>query len=110
MLARVARWEGADVESMRSSAAEIRKQGEEAGGPPEGLPSKALLLLHDTAGGKVLAISLFENEADYEQGDRMLNEMSPPNDGFGQRVGVDKYEVAVEFRAESLGGSAAAAT
>jgi hypothetical protein len=109
VLARVARWEGADAENMRSSAAEIRQQGEEAGGPPEGLPSKALLLLHDAGAGNVLAISLFENEADYEEGDRTLNEMSPPGDGFGRRVAVEKYEVAIEFRAESLGGPAAAA-
>lgn len=104
MLARVARWEGADAESLNSTAAEIRSQGEARGGPPEGVPAKALLLLHDTAGGKALAISLFETEADYEEGDRTLNEMTPPGGGMGRRVAVEKYEVAADFRAESLGG------
>lgn len=106
MLARVARWEGANAESLESSAAEIRRQAEEAGGPPEGVPSKGLLLLQDPAGGKALAISLFETEADYEEGDRTLNEMSPPDDGFGRRVAVERYEVAVDLKAESLGGAA----
>jgi hypothetical protein len=110
VLARVTRFEGGDADAMRSSAAEIQQQGNEAGGPPEGLPAKALLMLQDPAGGKSLAISFFENEADYEQGDRVLNEMSPPGGGMGQRVGVDKYEVAVEFRSDSLGGADAAAT
>jgi hypothetical protein len=95
---------------MRSSAAEIQRQGNEAGGPPEGLPAKALLVLQDAAAGNTLVISFFENEADYEQGDRVLGEMSPPGDGMGRRVGVDRYEVAVEFRSDSLGGSDAAAT
>ena len=106
MLARVARWEGADAETLRRTAEEIRSQAAEAGGPPEGVPSKALLLLHDTDGGKALAISLFETDADYEEGDRTLNEMSPPGGGMGQRVAVEKYEVAVDLRAESLGGAA----
>ena len=107
MLARVARWEGADAASLESSAEEIRRRAAEAGGPPEGVPSKGLLLLHDAAGGKAVAISLFETEADYEQGDRTLNEMSPPGNGFGRRVSVEKFEVAVDLKAESLGGPAA---
>jgi hypothetical protein len=98
--ARVARWEGADAETLRRTAEEIRNQAAEAGGPPEGIPSKALLLLHDTDGGRALAISLFETDADYEEGDRTLNGMNPPGGGMGQRVGVDKYEVAVDLKAD----------
>lgn len=100
MLARVARWEGASAENLNSSVAMIRQDAEERGGPPEGVPSKGLFLLHDTAGGKAIAIALFENEADYEQGDRTLNEMSPPGEGFGQRIAVEKYEVALDLKAE----------
>jgi len=84
----------------------IRHDAEERGGPPEGVPSKGLLLLHDGAAGKALAIALFETEAEYEEGDRTLNEMSPPGEGFGQRVAVEKYEVAADFRAETMGGAA----
>lgn len=102
MLARVARWEGASAEGLRSSAEQIRQEAGERGGPPEGVPSKGLLLLHDAEGGKAMAIALFETEADYEQGDRTLNEMSPPGEGFGQRIAVERFEVAVDLRADSL--------
>jgi hypothetical protein len=98
VLARVARWEGANADGLNSSAEMIRQQAEEQGGPPEGVPSKGLLLLHDTSGGKAIAIALFENEADYEEGDRTLNEMSPPGEGFGQRIAVERYEVAVDLK------------
>lgn len=97
MYARVARWEGADAETMKRTADEIRADAES--GPPEGLPAKKFWLLHDTDGGRVMAITLFENEEDYRQGDQTLNSMSPPGDGMGRRVGVDKYEVAAELEA-----------
>jgi hypothetical protein len=99
MYARVARWEGADGEALERSAAEIRSQSEAEGGPPEGVPAKRFLLLQDREGGRAIAIALFETEDDYNQGDATLNEMSPPGEGMGQRVGVDKYEVAVDFEA-----------
>lgn len=99
MYARVARFEGADAGVMEETAARIRADAESAGGPPEGVPAKGFLLLHDTAGGKALAISLFESEEDYRQGDETLNSMSPPGGGMGQRVTVEKYEVAFEVEA-----------
>lgn len=95
MYARVVRWEGAEAEAMKRSAEEIGSQAES--GPPEGVPAKGFLLLQDPQGGKVMAITLFESEDDYRQGDETLNSMNPPEDGFGSRAGVDKYEVAVEF-------------
>jgi hypothetical protein len=81
---------------MRSSADEINSQA--AAGPPEGVPAKAFLMLIDPDGGKTLAISLFETEDDLRAGDAVLNEMSPPDDGFGQRTAVETYEVAVDVR------------
>lgn len=97
MYARVVRWEGGDAESMKQSAAEINSQA--ASGPPEGVPAKGFLLLQDYEGGQAMAITLFESEEDYRHGDETLNSMSPPGDGMGRRVGVDKYEVAAEFEA-----------
>jgi hypothetical protein len=97
MYARVARWEGADAETLKRTAAEISADAES--GPPEGLPAKKLFLLHDLEGGRAMAITLFETEEDYRQGDATMNAMSPPGEGMGQRVGVDKYEVAVELDA-----------
>ena len=97
MYARVARWEGADAEALERTAAEIRSQA--GSGPPEGVPAKGLLLLNDGESGRSIAISLFETEADYRQGDETLNSMNPPGDGMGRRISVEKYEVAVQLEA-----------
>jgi hypothetical protein len=97
MYARVVRWEGAEAEAMKRSAAEISSQAD--AGPPEDVPAKGFLLLQDPQGGKVMAVTFFETEDDYRQGDETLNSMSPPEGGFGSRVAVDKYEVAFEFEA-----------
>lgn len=95
MYARVARWENADPKALEESAAEIRARAESEGGPPPGVPAKEFLLLHDTAAGKALAITLFETEDDYREGDTTLNSMSPPGEGMGDRVSVEKLELAV---------------
>jgi len=95
MYARVARWEGADPKSLEESAAEIRARAESEGGPPPGVPAKEFLLLHDTAAGKAVAITLFETEDDYREGDTTLNSMSPPGEGMGNRISVEKFELAV---------------
>lgn len=99
MFARVARWEGADAGTLEATAREIQAQADEQGGPPPGLPAKKLLLLHDTAGGKALAVTLFATEDDYRQGDETLNSMSPPGGGMGERVSVEKFELVVELDA-----------
>jgi hypothetical protein len=97
MYARVVRWEGADAGAQEKTAAQIREDA--ASGPPEGVPAKGLLLLNDTENGRSMAIGLFETEEDYRQGDETLNAMSPPGDGMGKRVSVEKYEVAVQLEA-----------
>lgn len=97
MFARVARWEGAEAKTLEESAAEIRSQSD--AGPPPGVPAKHFLLLHDTAAGKAVAITLFETEANYKEGDETLNSMSPPGGGMGERVSVEKFEVAVQLDA-----------
>ncbi len=99
MYARVVRWEGANAESLERAAGEIRTRAETEGGPPEGVPAKGLLILNDGESGRSIAISLFETEDDYREGDETLNAMSPPDEGFGKRVAVEKYEVAVQLEA-----------
>jgi hypothetical protein len=99
MYARVVRWEGGDAETLERSAAEIRDRAETEGGPPPGVPSKEFLLMHDTAAGKAMAIMFFETEDDYRQGDETLNSMNPPGGGMGERVSVEKLEVAAHFEA-----------
>jgi hypothetical protein len=97
MYARVARWEGATAEALERSAEGIREDA--ASGPPEGVPARRLLVLQDLEGGRAMAITLFETEEDYREGDETLNSMTPPGEGMGNRVGVDKYEVAIELEA-----------
>ncbi len=95
MYARVARFEGADAETLAQNAERIRALSES--GPPEGVPGKAFLLLNNAESGGSLAIAMFATEDDYRQGDEKLNSMSPPTGaGMGKRVGVYKYEVAVK--------------
>jgi hypothetical protein len=101
MYARVATWEGGERDQVRSMAEEMNKRAESEGGPPEGVPAKGLLLLHSEDGSKVLAISLFETEADYEQGDSTLNSMDPPTPGaLGKRTSVERYEVGAKLEAD----------
>jgi hypothetical protein len=96
MYARVARWEGADADAMRRTAEQINSEA--SAGPPEGVPAKGFLMLIDPDGGKSVAISLFETEEDLRAGDAVLNDMSPPDDGFGGRTSVESFEVAVDVR------------
>jgi hypothetical protein len=97
MYARVVRWEEADADAMRESAARIR---EDAGsGPPEGVPAKGLVILQDPDAGRAMAVAFFETEEDYREGDETLSSMSPPGEGMGRRVSVEKYEVAVQLEA-----------
>jgi hypothetical protein len=95
MYARVATFEDGDG---AKAAAEIRARNEAEGGPPPGLPAKKLLILSGE-GGKSLAITFFETEEDYRQGDETLNSMSPPSgdNDMGQRAGVEKFEVVLEL-------------
>lgn len=95
MYARVARWEGADAETLEQTASQIQSDAD--AGPPEGVPAKQFLLLNDKEGGRSLAITLFETEDDYRQGDQTMNDMNPPGEGMGQRVSVEKYEVAAQL-------------
>jgi hypothetical protein len=96
MYARVATWEGGEPDQVRSTIEEVKEQA--GSGPPEGVPAKGLLLLHDPDSSKVLAIGLFESESDYEQGDATLNSMDPPvPGGMGQRTSVERFEVSAKF-------------
>jgi len=94
MYARVVRWEDAEADALKRTAEEISSEADS--GPPEGVPAKGFLLMHDLEGGRAMAITFFESEEDYRQGDETLSSMSPPGDGLGRRVGIDKYSVALE--------------
>ena len=97
MYARVARFTGADAESLEKNVAEIRERS--ASGPPEGVPGKAFTLLADEANGTVVAIGFFETEEDMRTGDETLNSMSPPAGAMGTRASVDLCEVKIQVEA-----------
>jgi hypothetical protein len=96
MYARVATFKGGDG---AKAAAEINARNEAEGGPPPGLPAKKLLILKDAEGEKTLAITFFESEEGYREGNETLNTMSPPSgaNSMGERAGVEKFEVVLEL-------------
>jgi hypothetical protein len=96
MKARVVTWEGGDPAVIEENFEGIRQRA--GSGPPEGIPSVGLLMLQD--GADVLAISFFETDADYEQGDATLNAMDPPSGSMGRRTSVRAYDVAIKLEAE----------
>lgn len=95
-LARVVAFEGVTSERIE----QLRREIGESDGPPDDVPATELMILHDPAGEKSLAILLFESEDDYARGDAALDAM--PRDGTpGRRVSVAKYEVAMRKTVES---------
>ena len=91
-LARVVTFDGVGSDRI----AEMRQEMEGSSGPPEGLPAKEIIVLHDAEAEKSLVIVFFETEDDYRTGDAALNAM-PAGDTPGQRTSVAKYDVAVRM-------------
>jgi hypothetical protein len=93
--ARVVMFEGVGKDRID----EMRKDME--GEPPEGLPAKEIIVLHEPDAEKSLVIIFFENEDDYRTGDEMLNAM-PAGDTPGSRTSVTKYEVPIRMTAPAM--------
>jgi hypothetical protein len=90
-LARVVTFDGVDSGRMEEMKSEI------AGGPPpEGLPAKELIVLHDAEAEKAVVVVFFDNEDDYRVGDATLNAM-PAGDTPGRRTSVTRYDVALRM-------------
>jgi hypothetical protein len=85
---RVATFDNVPKEALAEITKEIRD-----GEKPEGLPATEVIVLADREGGKLQAITFFDSEDDYRQGDQTLKAMSPPS-GMGS-ASIEKYEVAV---------------
>ena len=90
-LARVVSFDGVTQDRIQEMQSEMRDSE-----PPEGLPAKEIVVLHDPDAEKSLVILFFDSEEDYRQGDDTLNAM-PAGDTPGQRSGVAKYNVAVRM-------------
>jgi hypothetical protein len=89
-LARVVSFDGVTKDRME----EMRDQMDQE--PPEGVPVKEIIVLHDPEGEKSLVILFFDTEDDYRAGDEVLNAM-PTGDTPGQRASVTKYDVAARM-------------
>ena len=91
-LARVVSFDGVSRDRIKEMEAEM--SGSE--GPPEGLPAKEIIVLHDADAEKSLVVVFFDNEEDYRRGDETLSAM-PAGDTPGERTGVAKYDVAIRM-------------
>ena len=90
-LARVVSFDGVNRDRIKEMESEM--QGSE---PPEGLPAKEIIVLHDPDAEKSVVIVFFDNEEDYQRGDEVLSAM-PAGDTPGERTGVAKYDVAIRM-------------
>jgi hypothetical protein len=90
-LARVVSFDGVTQDRIQEMRAEMQDSQ-----PPEGLPAKEIIVLHDPDAEKSVVIVFFDSEEDYRQGDEVLSGM-PAGDTPGQRTGVAKYDVAVRM-------------
>jgi hypothetical protein len=89
--ARVVTFEGVGQDRI-----EEMRRDMEGDQPPEGLPAKELIVLHDADAERSVVVVFFDTEDDYRQGDATLNAM-PAGDTPGRRVSVEKYEVPIRM-------------
>jgi hypothetical protein len=88
-VARVVSFDGVSRDRIKELESEIRDSG-----PPEGLPAKEIIVLHDADAEKSVVIVFFDSDEDYRRGDEVLSAM-PAGDTPGQRTGVARYDVAI---------------
>ena len=88
-IARVVTFEGVPAESIDQLRERVNSDGQ-----PEGLNAAEMMVLHDAAAEKSIAIVFFDNDEDYRHGDEVLDAMPAP-DTPGRRTSVTKYEVVI---------------
>ena len=101
-LARVVSFDGVTTDRMKEMRAQIDEE------PPEGLPAKEIIVLHDPEGEKSLVIIFFDSEDDYRAGDEVLNAM-PTGDTPGQRASVARQTSPRGWRSDDTAYRSAAA-
>lgn len=92
-VARVVSFEGVDGERVAAMQAQI---GE--GGPPDGVPAREIVMLHDPETETAIVVIFFDSEEDYAQGDEVLSAM-PGDETPGRRTSVRKHDVVVRMTA-----------
>ena len=83
-------------EAVGQDRIEEMRQDMEGEAPPEGLPAKEMIVLHDADAERSVVLVFFDTEDDYREGDAMLNAM-PAGDTPGSRTSVAKYEVPIRM-------------
>lgn len=92
-IARVVSFDGVTKDRIREME---REMGD--GPPPDDLPAKEIVVLHDPEAEKSLVILFFDSEDDYKRGDETLNAMSA-GDTPGQRTSVARFDVPIRMTA-----------
>jgi len=90
-LARVVTFEGVGTERIEEMRSEMSGDS-----PPDDVPAKEIIVLHDADAKKSVVILFFDNEDDYARGDAALNAM-PAGDTPGERTSVTKYDVPIRM-------------
>ena len=91
MYVRVVRFTDVSAERMEGLQARI----EESDGPPPGVPSTGLKVLHDSEHGTAVVLQYFATAEDMETGAQAFSAMDP-GDTPGTRASVDMCEVKLE--------------
>jgi hypothetical protein len=90
-VARVVAFEGVSADRVETMRREMRD-----GEPPDDVPAKEIIMLHDADAEKSLVLLFFETDEDYQRGDAALNAM-PAEDTPGRRTSATRYEVVVRM-------------
>ncbi len=93
-VARVVTFDGVDGERMKRLSQEMQ----DGDGPPQDVPAKEIIVLHDPDSQKSMVVLFFDSDDDYARGDSALNAMAS-EDTPGSRTSVAKYAVAARMSA-----------
>jgi hypothetical protein len=91
MYARVVRFTDVTPESVAAIIASV----EESDGPPPGVDSTGMQLIHDESQGTAVFIGLFESEEKMTEGAKILEAMDA-TETPGTRASVDAGEIKIE--------------
>jgi hypothetical protein len=91
MYARVVRFTDVDPERIEAIKARIAEEG----GPPEGVKSTGMKLVHDADQKTCVFFGLFASEEDLKESAKVLEAMDS-SDTPGNRASVDAGEIVVE--------------
>ena len=94
MYVRVVRFTDVNAERIEGLLARV----EESGGPPPGVPSSGLKILHDADQRTAVVLQSFATAEDMDAGAKAFSAMDPA-DTPGTRASVDMCEVKLELEA-----------